>query len=287
MHLADIVRETAPPVPWAQGDNIPWNEPGFSERMLDEHLSPDHDLASRRQVIIDQQVAWTHERVLGARSTRILDLCCGPGLYGVRLAQCGHEYVGVDYSPASIAYATRQRAEGSPCTFIEGDIRQVDYGGGYGLVMMTYGEFNVFRPADIRSILGKIHAALAPGGLILLEPHSHEAVVSIGEAGPTWEALSSGLFSDRPHLYLQRAHWDEVSQAATREFFVIDAATGGVSRFAASYQAYSDAEYHTLLADQGFGDVAIYPSLTGEQDSATPNLMVILGARTGDGDDGH
>ena len=283
MHLSDMMNETTPPVPWARGDNIPWNAPNFSERMLREHLSPDHDLASRRQETIDQQVAWIHEHVLRVRSTRILDLCCGPGLYGVRLADFGHQYVGIDYSPSSIAYAARESAGSSQCTFIEGDIRQVDYGSGYGLVMMVYGEFNVFRPADIRSILSKIRAALEPGGLILLEPHSREAVMSIGDGGRTWEALDSGLFSDRPHLYLQQAHWDEASRAATREFFVIDAATGDVARYAASYQAYSDAEYRALLADQGFCDVAFYPSLTGEQDPTTSNLVAILGTKPNDG----
>ena len=287
MHLSDMMRETTPPVPWAHGDNIPWNEPDFSKRMLREHLSPDHDLASRRQETIDQQVAWIHEHVLRARFTRILDLGCGPGLYGVRLAKCGHQYVGIDYSPSSIAYAAGESAGSSHCTFIEGDIRQVDYGSGYGLVMMVYGEFNVFRPADIRSILSKIRAALEPGGLILLEPHSREAVVSIGDRGRTWEALDSGLFSDRPHLYLQQAHWDEASQAATREFFVIDATSGDVARFAASYQAYSDAEYRTLLADQGFCDVAFFSSLTGEQNPTTSDLVAILGTKPIESNDTH
>ena len=283
MHMSDMIGEPTPPLPWVHGDNIPWNDPDFSERMLREHLSQDHDLASRRQGAIDQQVAWIHEHVLRARSTRILDLCCGPGLYGVRLADFGHQYVGIDYSPSSIAYAARESAGSSQCTFIEGNIRQVDYGNGYGLVMMVYGEFNVFCPADIRSILGKIRAALEPGGLILLEPHSREAVVSIGNGGRTWEALESGLFSDHPHLYLQQTHWDETSQDATREFFVIDAASGNVARHAVSYQAYSDAEYCTLLTDQGFEDFALYPSLTGEPDPTTPGLVAILGTKPNDG----
>jgi SAM-dependent methyltransferase len=282
MHMSDMIGETTPPLPWVHGDNIPWNDPDFSERMLREHLSQDHDLASRRQGTIDQQVAWIHEHVLRARSTRILDLCCGPGLYGGRLAKCGHQYIGIDYSPASIAYAARESTGSDRCTFIEGDIRQVDYGNGYGLVMMVYGEFNVFRPADIRSILSKVHTALDPGGLILLEPHAREAVVSIGDGGRTWEALDSGLFSDRPHLCLQQAHWDEASQAATREFFAIDAATGDVTRYAASYQAYSDAQYSMLLAEQGFHDVELCPSLSGDQDPTQASLMVILARKPSD-----
>ena len=46
--LADLAARTVPPVPWADGDNIPWDAPAFSERMLDEHLSQGHDLVVRR-----------------------------------------------------------------------------------------------------------------------------------------------------------------------------------------------------------------------------------------------
>ena len=37
--LMEIVERHKRPAPWTEGDNIPWNEPGFSERMLAEHLS--------------------------------------------------------------------------------------------------------------------------------------------------------------------------------------------------------------------------------------------------------
>ena len=146
MQLANLIRASGPPEPWAEGDNIPWNEPEFSARMLREHLSAEHDMASRRGATIDRQVAWIGSHLLGGQATRILDLACGPGLYGQRLAAGGHEYVGIDYSPASIAHAQRENAAGTGCTYIEQDVRQADFGSGFGLVMMLYGELNVFCP---------------------------------------------------------------------------------------------------------------------------------------------
>ena len=280
MRIPDLIRDSLPPMPWAQGDNIPWNDPEISARMLREHLSPDHDLASRRGETIDRHVAWIHGHVLRARSAKILDLCCGPGLYGMRLAERGHEYVGIDYSPASIVYARRHNTMKDQCRYLEGDVRRVDYGGGFRLAMMVYGEFNVFRPADASVILHRVHAALEPGGLLLLEPHSRDAVMAIGNEGRTWDALDSGLFSDFPHLYLQQAHWDEGSQAATRQFFAIDAATGSVARYAASYQAYSDEDYRSLLVEHGFHDIEFYPSLTGDRDPRQLQLIAILARAT-------
>ncbi len=34
MNLMDIVNRIPSPIPWSEGEKIPWNEPGFSSRML-------------------------------------------------------------------------------------------------------------------------------------------------------------------------------------------------------------------------------------------------------------
>ena len=140
MNLLDIVRRQPTPEPWREGDNIPWHEPEFSRRMLNEHLTQAHDAASRRFPLIDRHVAWIHETLLLGRPSRILDLGCGPGLYANRLARLGHTCTGIDFSPASIQYAqATAQAENLACTFIEQDIRQADHGSGYDLAMLIFG----------------------------------------------------------------------------------------------------------------------------------------------------
>ena len=76
--------------PWPGGGKIPWHEPGFSKRMLLEHLSQEHDRAIRRLETIDKHVSWINNHVLGATAARVLDLGCGPGFYTARLARLGH-----------------------------------------------------------------------------------------------------------------------------------------------------------------------------------------------------
>jgi hypothetical protein len=56
--ILDIVNRKPGPAPWSEGDNIPWDDAGFSERMLAERQSREHDLASHRSETIDQQVDW-------------------------------------------------------------------------------------------------------------------------------------------------------------------------------------------------------------------------------------
>ena len=230
--LLDIIRRDKVPEPWGEADNIPWHEPDFSTRMLEEHLSQKHDLASRRFEIIDKHVAWIHNELLDCEPTRILDLVCGPGLYSSRLATLGHECVGIDYSPASIAYAEKLAADGSlKCTYIHEDIRTANYGDGYGLVMMIYGEFNVFKPSDTKSILMKSYEALSPGGLLLIEAQAASAVRREGERENNWYSEDHGLFSDHPHLVLKEAFWDNERQVEMVRYYVIDANTSRVAQY--------------------------------------------------------
>ena len=260
MNLLDLVKRSPHPAPWSEGDNIPWHEPAFSERMLREHLSQSHDAASRRAEIIWQHVEWMHHDVLDGKPSRILDLGCGPGLYCAALARLGHTCVGVDFSPASIRHA-REITQGLQCEFIFGDLRKADFGGGFDLVMQIYGEINVFKPADAQLILRKAHDALNAGGRVMLEAHTDDVVWSMGHAPATWSSHEHGLFSDAPHLYLRESDWDEAARVATKRHIIVDAASAGVTRFASSIQAYDDDGYRTLLRDAGFDDVHFLPSL--------------------------
>ena len=286
MNLLDIVNRTAMPEPWSEGDNIPWNDPEFSERMLKEHLTQDHDAASRRFEKIDGHVAWIHQHVLSGQPTNILDLGCGPGLYASRFAKLGHVCTGIDYSPASIAYARAQAQQaGLRCTYVHQDLRAAEYGNDYGLAMFIYGEPNVFMPDHLKLILKKAHDALAPGGALVLEPHTFAAVEAMGKegrrvcCGNAWFAHRTGLFSARPHVVMEENVWDAERHIATIRYYIVDAQTAEVTRYAQSMQAYTDDEYHTLLTDCGFEAVVFYPSLYGEFDESQRSLFAITAMR--------
>jgi SAM-dependent methyltransferase len=279
--LGDLPDRAIPSVPWHEADNIPWDEPGFSARMLAEHLSQEHDAASRRAATIDRQVAWIHERVLARRPTTILDLGCGPGLYSTRLARLGHTGIGLDFSPAAIAYARAEAArEGTAWRYRHEDMRMADFGTGFGLAMVLYGELNAFpRPVAV-VLLRKAWAALDDGGLLLLEPHTEAAIRAMGERPPTWYTRERGLFGETPYLCLQEGFWHPERNASTTRSYVVDLATAAVMRYAQSMQAYSEADYRALLAECGFGEVACYPALTGDAVPEQPDLCVLV-ARKG------
>lgn len=279
--ILDIVHRSPAPAPWAEGDNIPWDNPAFSERMLAEHLSQDHDLASRRSETIDRQVEWIFSNVLGSRPGRVLDLGCGPGLYANRLARLGCECVGIDFSPASIRHARNAAAEDglSSVDYRHADLRDGDFGDGFDLAMLVYGQFNVFPRDRGLEVLTNTHAALNRGGAMLLEIQSPELIEQGGKQAASWYSAPSGLFSDRPHLVLQENFWDADARASTTRFMVIDGASGAVSNYALSNEAYTDQDLGEALRASGFEAVERFPSLYGEATKRAPDLPAILARR--------
>ena len=277
LDLLNIVHRQAHPKPWAEGEKIPWNDPEFSRRMLKEHLTQRHDAASRRFSIIDRHVKWIHETILNKKRSKILDLGCGPGLYSSRLALLGHKCHGIDFSPASIEYAKDHAPSG--CTFVLSDVRKAEFKQGYDLVMFIYGELNVFRPSDAGKIFKKANNALKPGGKLLLEISTYEAIEQLGNQPSTWYSSKKGLFLDRPYFCLMESFWDRVKSVATERYHIVDSATGEVVSYASSSQAYTKRAIQSKLHRAGFNKIEMTRSLTGGDISTPDDLMVIIASK--------
>lgn len=273
MNITDIIQRNMDLQPWEEGERIPWDDPAFSRRILQEHLAQGHDAASRRTSKIKKQVDWIHRHVLDSAPTRILDLGCGPGLYAVPFTKLGHTYTGIDFSPACIEYARENAPEG--CAYQLADVRSAEYGSAYGLVMFIFGALNIVPPEDGRSILQKAYAALDPGGRILLEVSTPEAVDQIGNQPSMWYSAEVGLFSDTPHLCLMENFWDEEQTTATERFYIVEAATGRVTRHAASTVAYTEEQLGAMLKQTGFRNVAFHPSLTGKEEAYSQEMLAV------------
>jgi SAM-dependent methyltransferase len=275
MRITDILGRELPPRPWAEGEKIPWSDEAFSRRMLQEHLSQEHDLASRRQHVIEQHVRWIDEVCLSGVPSRVLDLGCGPGLYTQGLTRRGHRCIGVDFSPAAIAHAQQQASqENLNIEYVCADIRKVRYEEEFDLVMLIFGEFNVFSREDASLLLKAVYRCLKPGGCIVLEAHTRDFVEQQGRTPPRWSAASGGLFSPNPHLLLEEHFWDIDEHASTTRYFVVEASTGNVERYATTTQAYRDDEFDRLLMDAGFSDLQRHASLAGNDEYRQEGLFV-------------
>eukprot|EP00831_Metopus_contortus_P004086 TRINITY_DN11503_c0_g3_i2.p2 TRINITY_DN11503_c0_g3~~TRINITY_DN11503_c0_g3_i2.p2 ORF type:complete len:361 (+),score=51.83 TRINITY_DN11503_c0_g3_i2:1886-2968(+) len=255
--LFDIV-DTSPDARslWDGKHKIPWNDPAFSARILVEHLSQEHHLASRKRQFIEAQAAWIHAHVLTEGPATVLDLGCGPGLYSQLVAGDAHAYTGMDFSPASVEYASRTFRQPGRCEFRLGNVVEAEFGGPYDVVMMLYGELNVFSPDHCRRILGRAFDALAPGGRLLAERQRTPAVRAVGQSPNTWtRAGAGGLFSDVPYVCLTENHWFEKDAVALQCFHVLVEGREGFDTYRSTTKAWTGSEMENLLLETGYADV--------------------------------
>lgn len=254
-NLTTIINRKTPPTPWQTSEKIPWNEPAFSQRMLENHLSQEHDWASRRFGIIDQHIAWISQQ-LPNKQSKILDLGCGPGFYTHRLATMGYQCTGVDFSPASIQYAKQQAIQNNlNINYILADIRNYHPTDQFDLIMMTFGEFNVFKESDIKVLLNKIAQYLTPNGCLLIEAHTYKAILTYGQKTATWQSYETGLFLDSPHICLEEHYWNKQQTTATTRYYIIDAVNNQTIEYGSSMKAYTDLEYQQLFQEVGMTNI--------------------------------
>ncbi|MBL7039239.1 MAG: class I SAM-dependent methyltransferase [Pirellulaceae bacterium] len=237
---------------WDGTYKIPWDEPAFSRRMLREHLSQDHDLASRRVEWIERQVAWIHRDLLREESSQILDLGCGPGFYTHRLAMLGHHCLGIDFGPASIEYANQNNPDTSRCEFVLGDLRRANFGGPYDLAMILYGELNVFAPDEAAAVLRKACESLVRGGLLIVEVQTPDVIEQLGRTEASEYTCETGLFSDKPHHCRTENQWLNDHQVSMQVFTVTDTASESTKTYQSTTKAWSDADLQSLLLAAGF-----------------------------------
>jgi len=262
------------PEPFGPGSKLPWDDPDFSKRMLAEHLSQAHDMASRQESRIETQIDWLSAHALPAPPARVLDLGCGPGLYCERLTEIGHRCHGVDFSPASIAHAKESsQAKGLECEYTLTDLRTFEPSTKHDAALVLFGEFNTFAPNDAERLLGMVRRALKPEGVAIFEVSSSASVEQIGAAPATWWRDEGGLFGDDPHIVLKQARYDVDAQASVEIFDVIELGNGEATRYASSTQAYTDDQYRAMFTKAGF-EVERHGSLDGDAEPDAMGLFV-------------
>ena len=253
------------PAAWTQGGNLPWNEPGFSARMLREHLDESHGAASRTTAERQMQIDWLWEKLALQPGQPVLDVTCGPGLYAVELAKRGCLLTGVDFSPAAIAHArdlALRAGVAERCTWHEADVRgfqpAADH---YAAALLLYGQLGVFRKQEGAQLLQSIASALQLGARLCVELLDQERVDKTNSTW--WYTDNSGLWGDAPFLHLGERFWNADQQLANERFQIIHLESGELTEVHLSDQSYAVAEMTSLLQTAGFAQVQVYPAWAG------------------------
>lgn len=161
-----------------------------------------------------------------ARDTRVLDISASHGVYGITLAQKNPRtrLVALDWESVLAVTEENARAAGLADRFskIVGDAFTADLGADYDVVLVP-NFLHHFNSADCTGFLHRVHAALRPGGQVVIVEFvpNEDRVTPPGAAGFAMVMLGTTPEGD----------------------------------------AYTFAEYSAMLADAGFRDPSLHPLL--------------------------
>lgn len=184
-----------------------WTEPYVSKHILNAHLDPSTDDASRKPETIERSATWISEQVGGGAGMRLIDLGCGPGLYCAELSNLGFEVTGVDFSKHSIAHA-RKAAEkrGQQIDYRLTDYVHTDLPTGFDVVTLIYGEFCTVSDHDRDLLLWKLKRMLKPGGYFIFDVFTKRYEESHRLKTDWYLQVKNGFWHPAPHLVLEQSH---------------------------------------------------------------------------------
>jgi SAM-dependent methyltransferase len=104
-------------------------------------------------------------REAAAAGEGVLELGCGTGRVTLPIAAAGVSVVGLDSSPAMLDVARTKTPVGSSVRWVEADMRSLELGERFGLVVIPFRSFlMLLTVADQLACLDRVRAHLLPGG---------------------------------------------------------------------------------------------------------------------------
>lgn len=254
-HIMDLCEK---PAIYQKGTAVMWTDPYISKQLLDVHLNPDLDLASRKKETIEKTVQWILNTVEKS-PLNILELGCGPGLYSQLLAEKGHHVTGVDFSENSITYAKHMAKERTlNIAYRQQDYLELEDQEKYDLVLLIFTDFGVLVPEDRTALLSKIYRALKPGGCFLFDVLNENWPVQ-KPGDKTWEISEKDFWREKPYIVLSNTFTYPENKVILSQHCVIDEDECKTYRFWTHFFSHEDLT--RILARQDFGQIECYENI--------------------------
>jgi len=264
MNIELIKKLTNRPQLYEKGNSVMWTDPYISKQLLELHINPEHDTASRSKVKIENISNWILERSNKA-NMNILDLGCGPGLYAELLAKKGHSVVGVDFSENTIQYATRQAKEKQlNIKYLNKNYLDLDFENEFDLAVMIYLDFCALVPNERDKVLENIYKALKKGGLFICDV-VNEKNIDKKTISQSWEVQKSGFWKDTPYMALTNGyHYPEAKVLANHHVVIGENDTIHTFIFWSLY--YKKDDLIPIIVSRGFTDIESYENVLPDSD---------------------
>lgn len=257
MKISDIHKNTIKPGLYEKGNAVMWTDPHISEQLLDVHLNPGIDLASRKTSTIELTVNWILSNTED-KKLNILDLGCGPGLYAESLARKGHVVTGIDFSEHSIEYAQKEaNKKNLDIPYINGNYLEIDLPENqFDLILLIFTDFGALLPDERIVLLQMIRQVLKPGGIFIFDVLNEKNFES--KLSPrNWEVSNHGFWKDKPYIALSDSFLYKIEKVILYQHIIIDE-QGNIDTYRFWNHFFSNPDLEVILFANGFTELSFY-----------------------------
>lgn len=253
------------PALYDKGDSVMWTDEHISRKLLELHLDPDVDSASRSRESINHTLEFILSSC-GDSPRSILDLGCGPGLYLEELAKLGHVCTGIDFSKNSISYARNQAKEkGLAIQYINQDYLELDFEECFDLILLIYTDMGVLLPRERESLLYRIRRALKPGGIFIFDLINDRNLEQKFEEFQTWTYEFNGFWKPGPYLELASGYHYPEHRVFLRQHTILDDSEQIRNYRFWTHYFHAD-EVRKILSSSGFLKTGHFENILPEND---------------------
>lgn len=265
------------PTPWTHITTEQlWNDEHTSAQMLQLHLNPDLDMASRQTSFIDHSVQWLANTFNIEDSTRICDFGCGPGLYTQRFAQHSAQVTGIDFSTRSISYARKKAQEsGLEINYVHQNYLQFETPHTFNLITLIMCDFCALSPQQRATLLQKFQGLLTDDGAVILDVYTIAAFTQREETREYAPNLLQGFWSAEKYYGFLNTFRYESEKVVLDKYTLITKKQ--------QWEIYNWLQYFSLEAlrkeveANGFTIAALYGDVAGKPyDEQTKEITVVL-----------
>lgn len=233
-----------------------WNDPHISKGMLEAHLDPNTDAASRRPDFIERSVEWISSML--PPGGKLLDIGCGPGLYTKRLSERGFCVTGLDFSERSIEYA---KEHDKLSEYIMQDYLEMEFEKIFDMITLIWCDYGALISDDRHNLLDRVYKALKPGGLFALDVFT-PLKNSCCKDHTSWEINEHGGFwCPNPHICLNAQYYYGDNISVSRTVVIED---GNIRSFNIWDTCFTKETLAEECLPHGFTVVDFYSDFTGK-----------------------
>jgi SAM-dependent methyltransferase len=217
----ELKKYTTKPKLYTPSTNKFWDDEHISKGMLEAHLNPNLDAATRKPEFLDKSVSWISKIAPSSQYKLLLDLGCGPGLYAERFSNAGYSVTGVDFSKRSIAYAKEQtHLNKSNIEYHYQNYLTIDYTEQFDVITLIYCDYPALSITDRLILLRKVYQALKPNGKFIFDVFTPR--MRKDESRSWHYCENSGFFSEKPHVCLESVYqYADDDNTELRQYIVI------------------------------------------------------------------